>query len=468
MSLRGYLFYLIGGLVVLLTVIQLALVYWIENTVAKEVDVKARQYSKQIVELAVENLNQSQVNQFTLKQLPNDNEQIKIQEQRVLKSPQGQVQIYKIEDHIVTNNDTTQSKKTLKKEFAAIVEKLHSERSPVILKEDQDITTFVLQSPSTKTHWFSQSFTTKQGQSLFQKIQFMLIIVGLFGIGFAFWLSGQFNKPLKQLSNGFEQVANGTFDNPVKVQGVKEIRKTIFLFNQMVKRLNELTEAEKHHKEIAHLAELGEVSRGLAHALRNPLHTIGLSLEQLTDDKLTQDSKQKLLSTVQGKISHLDKSIKALLTLTTNGVSRSDDIPILAVVQDIILEYKASINNKVSFELDVDPALTICGAESEIRSILHTLIYNACEACDDCGHVDIIAKASSKELNIFVIDNGKGLDKNIEKNLFHPHVSSKPDGAGMGLYIAQRLVNLHYKGSIELTNNVPKGCIAKAKFGVNA
>ncbi|GHF92273.1 sensor histidine kinase [Thalassotalea marina] len=481
MSLRGYLFYLIGGLIVLLTLVQLALVYWIENTVAKEVDVKARQYSKQIVELAVDNLNQSHATQYAFKQVAPNNTPVTVREQRVVKSPDGNVQIFTFEQKNIdgepqvsatvrsqvkqNDNQTKVDKSELKKEFKAIVDKLHQERTPQIIKEDSQLKTFVLQSPNIKNHWFTQSFSTSQGQSLFQKIQLMLIGVGLIGIGFAFWLSAKFNKPLKQLTAGFEQVAKGSFDQPVPEQGIKEIRKTIFHFNQMVTRLNQLTEAEKHHKEIAHLAELGEVSRGLAHALRNPIHTIGLSLEQLSDNDLSEEAKQQLLSTVQNKISHLDKSIKALLTLTSNGVQRDDKIPILAVVQDIILEYKASVNKQLAFEVNIDSKLKITGAESEIRSILHTLINNACEACEHQGTVKIDAKETEQGIEFTVLDNGKGLDDSIAKQLFQPHVSTKPDGAGMGLYIANRLITLHYHGHITITNNNDTGCLAKASFG---
>ena len=52
MSLRSYLFSLIGSLIVLLTITQLFLVYWIEQNLNKEVNVQARHISEQVLELA--------------------------------------------------------------------------------------------------------------------------------------------------------------------------------------------------------------------------------------------------------------------------------------------------------------------------------------------------------------------------------------------------------------------------------
>ncbi|MFB0980207.1 MAG: hypothetical protein QMC62_04735 [Alteromonadaceae bacterium] len=54
MSLRSYLFALIGSLIILLTITQLFLVYWIEQNLGQEVNVQARNLSEQVFELAFE------------------------------------------------------------------------------------------------------------------------------------------------------------------------------------------------------------------------------------------------------------------------------------------------------------------------------------------------------------------------------------------------------------------------------
>ena len=59
-----------------------------------------------------------------------------------------------------------------------------------------------------------------------------------------------------------------------------------------------------------------------------------------------------------------------------------------------------------------------------------------------------------------MLDQGKGIDPQIKSQLFKPHITNKPEGAGMGLYIAKRISNLHYHGDISLTDNSPQGCIA--------
>jgi signal transduction histidine kinase len=485
---------LIGCLIVLLTIIQLVLVNWIEKNIAKEVDFKARNYSEQVLELAVNEWDSVAQLPIIIKQSTSgDIQKTKLKK---LKSVNN-VEVYslgnehlvelltdKIEDKQVASihdkekhasiqeqQATQLGRKILHREFKTLVEKIHNEKNKVLNPNKTISNTIVIDSPNVLTRTWVSDTLPSSSKNLFNRIQITLVIVGLLGLVFAYWLSIKFNKPLKQLTDGFQQLAQGEYQHQVKEQGVGEIRATIKLFNQMVKRLQQLSTAEKQHKEIAHLAELGEVSRGLAHALRNPIHTIGLSIEQLSDDHLSEQQKTKLIKTMQNKIANIDKNIKGLLTLTTTGINREDKVPLLAVIQDIMLEYKSYQNKDIAFEISVDKNIQVTGAESEIRSILHTLINNACEAND--SHSKVIIKSiihKNTNIDIIVQDQGKGIDEHIQDQLFQPHVSTKPEGAGMGLYIAQRLISLHYQGNISLANHVNQnqqtdGCIAVAQFG---
>jgi len=522
MSLRSYLFSLIGLLIVLLTVSQLTLVYWIDKNLAEEVETQARHLSQQVFNLAFEKIDKEgqhrdepshkvvkTTHTFKNSAVVNENiEIIEIPSEKINEHPKELTNTSKItnnqnvivdlnsnylyttdsdiDDEPINQNQSVQNKReaaglvvqsneptrrVLIKEFESIVKDIHNENIEII--SDEGIATMVIQSnENVKSHWTSDTQKLRKiskTENLIHSIQWLLIISAIVALIFAYWLSAQFNKPLKELASGFERLSQGDYQQNVKEQGVKEIRSTIIHFNQMVSRLSQLTQAEKQHKEIAHLAELGEVSRGLAHALRNPIHTIGLSLEQLSQAELTPAQRLSLLSTAQNKISHIDKNIKALLTLTTTGITRDEQVPILAVIQDIILEYKscnlAGSKIQPQFDIDVDKRITLLGDESEIRSILHTLIINACEANTDNKAISITASMDKEQLIIAVTDNGSGLDDSICEQLFQPHISTKAEGAGMGLYIAKRIISLHYHGELTVENNIDKqGCTALACF----
>ena len=510
MSLRSYLFSLVGGLIVLLTISQLFLVHWIQDNLANEVNTKAKFLSEQVIELAFEEFDQTSKSNKVIRHkiiresdvphapFKSEEELTELIEEMapevsfinksdntititVDNNESSAYQQNKPNDsttnnnlkHSQTNNTATEKsasddRNVIKRELKSLVEKIHN-NNKVTFNEDNDVAIFVSSPEVISERWIGQKSTTEHSETsqLINYIQWVLIACGTFALIIAYWLSVQFNKPLKNLSIGFKKLAQGHYNHQVTESGVNEIRQTITHFNDMVKRLNELTQAAKHHSEIAHLAELGEVSRGLAHALRNPIHTIGLSIEQLADDELPQQQRQHLASTVQNKISHIDSNIKALLTLTTTGINRNDKVPLLAVVQDIILEFKSCQNKEQKFNVNIAPGIELLAAESEIRSICHTLIYNACDANPDKAEVNISAELSAKRQLLFTVeDQGVGLADSIKNKLFQPHISTKPEGAGMGLYIANRIISLHYQGQLTLENAKNKGCIATAKFTI--
>jgi signal transduction histidine kinase len=77
--------------------------------------------------------------------------------------------------------------------------------------------------------------------------------------------------------------------------------------------------------------------------------------------------------------------------------------------------------------------------------------------------VEIGWKAAPHEVVITILDNGPGLTN--ESNLFVPFYTTKPSGTGIGLVLAQQIVQAH-RGSIELRNrnDGQNGCRAELRI----
>ncbi len=485
----------------LLTLSQLVLVNWINENLNQEVQKQATQLSKQVVKLAVNEMafihkeTQTPIKRVVKRSVTNNSEHHDIQNVEIIAVPSSEEISGLLEKHADGNEYTIAvdhqgneiDAEKIKRELNQLVEKIHGNR--LIHTNSANKAVFEVYSDSSSgsdSNGSNQNTTNvaerhllvetlplgDNTQKLIQTIEIMITASAIIALAFAFWLSVKFSRPLKRLTTGFDAVAQGNYQISVEQSGVKEIRQTITQFNDMVAKVKTLTQAQLQNQDIENLAELGEVSRGLAHSLRNPIHTIGLSIEQMLEPTLKEKDRIKLITTIKNKIAHIDLNIKALLTLTTSGLSRNDDVPLLAVVQDIILEYKSCQGKQLTFEVNVAAEMKIKGAESEIRSIVHTLIINACQASPDNGRVEIMSETDHiNGITLTVVDHGTGLSKDIEQQLFKPHVSTKPEGAGMGLYIAKRLVNLHYHGDVTLNNlvenNKVSGCKALVNFKVS-
>lgn len=308
------------------------------------------------------------------------------------------------------------------------------------------------------------------------RYQLLALLVSLaLALSLALWLGYRFIAPLQQLVQGFRRLASG--EAPVQLddsQGLAEYR---FVLNQFNTASQQLTDLAAHRAQLAQqqqLIELGEISRGLVHALRNPIHTMALALEQMP---AVSEQQQQLHKLIEQKMQHINRTLTALLTLSCDGVDRSEQVSLNAVLQDIALEFSQA---KVQIQLDLPATVLMAGAEAELRTIAHAVICNAVEASPERGVVKVHLQKFDDRIELMVSDQGAGLSNDIIAQLFQPHISSKAEGAGMGLYLCRRLLQRYYHGDITINNlsgnhltepandNAVGGCMAKITFGVQA
>ena len=530
LSIRQYLFVLIGAILLGIAAVQLLLISVFKQHLNQEVAQKSKQLSTRIIDLAVEQIDLNGNHDQHQKNEPNV--QGKHLNQEFLSSAPKIIKIEKQGDCTVTRHFTSDDQQqALSVKLDCGDTQLHSEIEETLAFEtvdtehhndaaNDDAANDNQQKSHVRSHVYKTIITDEQQQQLSgdQRVElrqqlhrfiekthkdqqfntfafingnqnqfetahssnnavdtltnymiYLVIASSIVALIIAMWLSHHFTHPLRKLANGFEQLEKGDFGIQVQSHGIGEYQKTLNSFNQMSQHLKTLADSEKALQQQAHLAELGEVSRGLAHALRNPMHTIGLSVEQLKDPSLPEQTQAKMHTRIQAKINHIDKTIKALLTLTAGEITRTDQVPLKAVLQDISLEMKAnSADVTINLNCPDEVTPTVLGSESEIRAILHTVVVNAIEANHNQGTVIVNIKQQNDILNIEVLDQGQGIEPSIADKLFSPHVSSKAEGAGMGLYIAKRLATLYYGGNLTLQNRDDSGgCIAQVTLLAN-
>ncbi len=319
--------------------------------------------------------------------------------------------------------------------------------------------------------------SASQSQSIidrYLRYQLLALLVSLIlALALALWLGYRFIAPLQQLVQGFRRLASGAA--PVQIDarhGLAEYRFVLNQFNLASQQLTELAAQREHMAQQQQLIELGEISRGLVHALRNPIHTMALALEQMP---AISEQQQQLHKLIEQKMQHINRTLTALLTLSCEGVDRSGLVSLNAVLQDIALEFSQA---KVQIQLELSQTLHIAGAEAELRSIAHAVIANAVEASPEFGIIRVTLEKFDDHIELRVCDQGAGVHSTIQAQLFQPHVSSKAEGAGMGLYLCRRLLQRYYHGDIELKNTFvtpsteqeakfqATGCVAIIIFGV--
>ncbi len=290
------------------------------------------------------------------------------------------------------------------------------------------------------------------------------VVLLLLGLVLAWGLAHRIARPLRELASAAGKIGGGAFGQTVAVSGDAEVRTTIETFNRMSAQLAELEAERERLRALANLSELGEVGRGLAHSLRNPLNTLGLAVDTLATES-DPAAIASLRSRAREQIRRIDEALKGFLALGAGLGSETIDVRVL--VEDLLLEASQRADGRISFELQLpEQALPLKVQAQELRAALQALLVNALEASTDGAQVDIQLLADGTErAQLRIGDRGAGLPASVRERLFTAHLSTKPEGAGMGLFLAHRILRERYGGTLELNDREGGGTLALARFG---
>ena len=283
-----------------------------------------------------------------------------------------------------------------------------------------------------------------------------LLIAALFAYGVT--------RPLRGLRHGAQAIADGDLGYQLPDYNHfwhKDLAPVARTFNAMSRRLKTLVADQQRQQEAEYQHELGQLARGLAHNLRNPLNTLGLAVEELTQAR-RDDRKRQLTDTARRQIQRIDEWIRAFMLLTTEGVS-CRPLDLVALLRELVSEMSETSPAVIEFGPASGP-VTVNANALELKTLIQIPLVNALEACAAGDRIRIELSACESRVTLQIADTGKGIHPAIRERLFLPHTTDKASGSGMGLYIVRRLLRSRYEGDIRLLDNEPQGTLALLEF----
>lgn len=190
----------------------------------------------------------------------------------------------------------------------------------------------------------------------------------------------------------------------------------------------------------------------MSHELRTPLNAIlgYCQLLRMSDSPALNEEQEEQTQGIIDAGTHLLSLIEEILDLSNMELKKvnikSESVSVLsvlnqslAIVKPIATEHKIKIVNNIAsdYKIKVD--------EKRLKQILINLISNAVKYNDDNGLITINASLrSNNTVRISIMDNGHGMTKEHQENLFKPfrQFDINTDGVGLGLYIVKNLVEM--------------------------
>ena len=230
----------------------------------------------------------------------------------------------------------------------------------------------------------------------------------------------------------------------------------------MIEDRTEIVRTRKLLEQSERLATIGRMSAQLTHQIKNPLSTIGLNLDMLTEDmesgSINRDSFVKRISIIKGEIENLIQLSNEYLRFANISDVVIEGIDINNLIQSIVDLYQIECqNNRISVELSLSRSIPeIKGNKNELKQAIVNVFVNAMESLKNGGKILIKTYESEGSVFIEISDNGNGIDEDIIPHIFDPFYSTKEGGAGLGLSISAQIIE-QMGGKIACKNNPDKG-----------
>ena len=262
--------------------------------------------------------------------------------------------------------------------------------------------------------------------------------------------SGIFDEPLSEIVRDNKKLYRGEYSYVTKdgrhiwlgvttsqlKNAAKEIIGLILVFTDLtdIKTLQSQVELKKR------LTQLGEMSAGIAHELRNPMSVISGYMKLL--DKRVGSAEKGTVNAVLAEIENMNRIISEFLAFAKPTDLNKTPVNLKQMIKETVAA-AAGDNKKVKITITGDNPESIMSDEFLLRQAFTNIFINAFEAMPEGGNLDIGLSCSNDKAVINIKDTGQGIPGDIKQKIFLPFFTSKQNGIGLGLAIVQKIIVSH-------------------------
>lgn len=314
-----------------------------------------------------------------------------------------------------------------------------------------------------------------------------VLLIFLLGASLTFFTLYLVNRPVTELLNLTNKVAEGDLDCTIVPTSNDELGQLMLAFQAMTNNLRQarddleawghtLEEKVEERSEqlrrmqmqLVHtekLASLGELVAGIAHEINNPLSGILIFSELLAKDKRFDPALASDLDTIRDEAKRCAVIVKGLLEFARDYQPKTELTDINQVlVGSLRLVEKQSTFQNVAIVRQLAPDLPrIMADQNQLKQVFINILINAGQAMQDLrrGNLSIstIMKKTgdTENVQIVIADSGAGIPEEQINKLFDPFFTTKgTGGTGLGLSVSYGIIQSH-GGSITVESEVGTG-----------
>lgn len=215
-----------------------------------------------------------------------------------------------------------------------------------------------------------------------------------------------------------------------------EARRTI------ARQLEALEASQRQALENEKLAAIGRLAAGVAHEVRNPLAVIRSAAQVVAEGLEPGGDRHRAGQFIQDEVDRLDRFVRSLLDYSRPFVVARQPVDLEAVAAGA-LGLGGEVLGQRSVSVLANGGPVVEGDADLLTQVFLCLLVNAAEATGDRGRVEVRLRREPDDIVAEVADDGPGIADSVRPHLFEPFHTTKPDGTGLGLAMAARIVQAH-------------------------
>lgn len=245
-----------------------------------------------------------------------------------------------------------------------------------------------------------------------------------------------------------------------------------------------LTKTQKN-KNGHQLEELGKLTGELAHEIKNPLSTIKINLElvgeELQDSASVESGKSgterdnrnltralRKIAVIQKETDRLEQILDSFLRYIDKTELHLANADINELISDMINFYSPQAHSRsITMRHGLHNKPLICKVDTDmLKQVILNLFINAQQAMGKGGELMVRTFPQKKVAVIQINDTGSGIAPEKLPHIFNDYYSSRPQGSGLGLPTAKKIVEAH-NGTITVDSEPQKGTSFTIKLPIH-
>jgi two-component system sensor histidine kinase HydH len=233
-----------------------------------------------------------------------------------------------------------------------------------------------------------------------------------------------------------------------------------------------VTEVRRLVKEVTksrHLTALGSLAAGVAHEIRNPLSSIKGFAVYFKERLSGNAEDEKTADIMIAETERLNRVISQLIEFARPIELKKEQTDLTTLVEHTArLIGGDAQKNDILIDITADTALPpVLVDPDKIKQVLLNIFLNALTSMPGGGRLSVLLSTGSNGLDVVITDTGEGINEDDLPRIYDPYFTSKPAGTGLGLAVAQKIMEAH-GGKVQIESKSAIGTKVILHFEFNA